>query len=98
MIVNMQKRIEYIDTAKAIGILLVILGHCKFLYRPELGIFIYSFHMPLFFVISGMFVKPLSISNGIMKYAKAYVRPYFITCFIMFVHYCPVKVATLTGQ
>lgn len=41
--------------------------------------------MPLFFIISCMFIKPLSISNGILKYAKAYMRPYFITSFVMFV-------------
>lgn len=42
-----------VDVAKGIGILLVILGHLK---NPIMD-FIYAFHMPLFFFISGMFVK-----------------------------------------
>ena len=52
-------RLQWIDAAKGIGILFVVLGHairpgmisipwCDFLFR-----FIYSFHMPLFFVLSG---------------------------------------------
>lgn len=54
----MQKRLFYLDAMKGILIILVILGHSiqdtisdyqnNFLFR-----FIYSFHMPLFFAISG---------------------------------------------
>lgn len=56
------KRIEFIDSLKGFGIFLVIWGHCiqylnknihfidNFIYE-----FIYSFHMPLFFMISGFF-------------------------------------------
>lgn len=40
-----------IDIAKGIGILLVILGHG--LLSPSLHYAVYSFHMPLFFVLSG---------------------------------------------
>lgn len=44
-------RIQWIDNAKFIGIFLVVLGHLPI---PEYAInFIYSFHMPLFFFISG---------------------------------------------
>lgn len=49
---NKGSRILYIDAAKGIGMLLVILGHttdCSGLMRG-----IYSFHMPLFFLCSGM--------------------------------------------
>ena len=43
-------RIEYLDAAKAIGIFLVILGHCfNKVSVPYLHNFICSFHMPLFF-------------------------------------------------
>ena len=52
-----KQRIAWIDNIKAFLILLVVLGHCiqdsglgddSLLYR-----FIYSFHMPLFFAVSG---------------------------------------------
>lgn len=58
---KLRQRIEWIDAAKGIGILLVVLGHafrdemraqsgiCEFVYQA-----IYFFHMPLFFVISGL--------------------------------------------
>jgi fucose 4-O-acetylase-like acetyltransferase len=75
----MKERIEYIDLAKAVGILLVILGHCVTTAKiPHLGVAIYSFHMPLFFIISGMFIKPLNLKESVAKFAKAYLKPYVI--------------------
>jgi len=51
-IASKKERIPYIDAAKAIGIILVIIGHCGFLKTvPYLHEIIYSFHMPLFFII-----------------------------------------------
>lgn len=48
-----QKRISYFDMAKGIGILLVLIGHSGF---PSAALiqWISSFHMPLFFLLSGM--------------------------------------------
>lgn len=45
------KRIESLDIAKGFGILIVVLGH---VLRPNdvfLKEFIFSFHMPLFFIL-----------------------------------------------
>lgn len=42
-----------LDIAKGIGIILVVVGHCIKSYTIP-GIFIYAFHMPLFFLISGI--------------------------------------------
>lgn len=54
-------RLTYIDIARGIAILLVVIGHLNQFYRNNLDIsnpkmlsFIYTFHMPLFFIISGM--------------------------------------------
>lgn len=48
-----QPRLEYIDIAKGIGIFLVVIGHCV---KPSsiLHSYIFSFHMPLFFFLSGL--------------------------------------------
>ena len=50
-------RITYLDVMKGIGILLVCLGHCigdvAGAYHP-INRFILSFHMPLFFFVSGL--------------------------------------------
>ena len=43
-----QNRIQWIDTAKLLGIYLVILGHIP-MTNNDLTALIYSFHMPLFF-------------------------------------------------
>lgn len=47
----MKTRINWIDQAKGIGILLVVIGHMAI--PLKLSIIIFSFHMPLFFFISG---------------------------------------------
>ena len=50
------KRMNYLDIAKGIGIILVVLAHAM----PRLSyvwVVINSFHMPLFFVISGILYK-----------------------------------------
>lgn len=49
-------RLEYLDAAKGLGILLVILGHI-YAWNPNINrkilvTWIYSFHMPLFFIVS----------------------------------------------
>ncbi len=47
------RRSLVLDIAKGLGILLVVLGHCLQVRAP-MQQWIYSFHVPLFFVIAGM--------------------------------------------
>ena len=47
------KRIEWLDIAKGIGIFLVVYAHARAPYNS----YIYNFHMPLFFLISGILYK-----------------------------------------
>lgn len=73
------KRIEYFDIAKGIGILAVIAGHT--LQNKSALAFIYSFHMPLFFLISGYFFKPNDDSKSLIrKNARQLIVPYLFTC------------------
>ena len=74
------KRITYIDIAKGIGILLVVFGHSGF-PSPAVNQWISSFHMPLFFLLSGMLLshtgaheKPLGTT--LKKKARAILIPY----------------------
>jgi acyltransferase len=46
-------RSNWIDTLKGIGIILVVIGHLAANIYDDLVRYIYSFHMPLFFFISG---------------------------------------------
>lgn len=70
---NNRGRILYIDIARGIGILLVILGHCIFNTESFVRTFIYSFHMPFFFMLSGMTYKPVvcdTMSNTMKQSLK----------------------------
>nr|WP_260301170.1 acyltransferase family protein [Schleiferilactobacillus harbinensis] len=51
-------RIAWVDIAKAIGILAVVLGHA-YPHKDALYEVTYWWHMPLFFFIGGFFLKPL---------------------------------------
>lgn len=84
------QRIAYIDGTKAVAILLVVVGHCYCfeLYPKDLTLkiifqVIYSFHMPLFFLLAGFFSKGIPLRESVPKYAKAYLKPFIITCFIV---------------
>lgn len=50
------KRISYLDIARGIGMVLVVMGHVTYI-NPALRHFITAFHMPLFFVISGILLE-----------------------------------------
>lgn len=66
------KRHDFIDVAKGIGILFVIFAHVN--YTPSLLTIVYSFHMPLFFILSGMLFNPDRYSNF-----KAFIKRKFQT-------------------
>jgi fucose 4-O-acetylase-like acetyltransferase len=80
MIKAPEKRINWIDLVKGFGIVLVIYAH----NFPYLETYIYGFHMPLFFFISGLFhPKELNITI-VKKRAKQILIPYFIWSFLLF--------------
>ncbi|WEV66992.1 acyltransferase family protein [Bifidobacterium sp. ESL0769] len=60
----MTARIRYFDIAKGIAMICVVLGHSVLMVVPMseaarlIYVFCFSFHMPLFFVLSGYFMHP----------------------------------------
>ena len=78
----MANRIEYFDATKAICILLMIVGHCDLSAVPYLKVIIYSFHMPLFFIISGFFFKEATQKEAFSKYTRNHIKPYGITAIV----------------
>ncbi len=79
MVQELQKkeRIAWIDLARGIGILLILLGHLPGL--GKLGTWIFSFHVPLFFFLSGyLFKNDLSFLPFLKKKAKALLLPYAV--------------------
>lgn len=75
----MMRRFEYLDIAKGIGILLVVWAHIL-LVGPSHRV-IYAFHMPLFFLISGMLFrreKYQCFGIFLRKRAKRLLMPFVI--------------------
>ena len=57
------QRYEHIDIARGVAILLVVLGHSCLTVENSLNRFILSFHMPLFFFLSGVFAKRVELKG-----------------------------------
>lgn len=69
-------RFLWVDIAKCIGIYLMIIGHGPLLEDTFGRIVIYSFHMPLFFSLSGYLYKPTSFRETIKKDWQRLLIPY----------------------
>ena len=84
-----KERLEYLDMVKGFSIILVILGHIYF--RGVLvSKYIYSFHIPIFFIVTGMLLKYKNESNikrVIINRFKGIMIPYFIFDFFNIIEY-----------
>lgn len=92
------KRIEWIDVAKGIGILFIILGHV--FNTGFLRKWIFSFHVPFFFVVAGF---TFSINRGIVDFvirkAKTLWIPYlFWSCFSIVLYSALVVIIPSFGE
>ena len=68
----------WIDWAKAIGILLVVMGHSEY-SNPNVRPMIFMIHMPLFFVVSGyLFNAQKTLSNITRSNIKGLLIPYVL--------------------
>lgn len=77
------KRIEWIDISKGIGAILVIIGHCVYI-GGYVHNWIFSFHMQLFFIISGLFFTQSPFLSCVKKKYKQLIVPYMVFCLIGF--------------
>lgn len=76
LLYKMNKNLDWIDVAKGLGIISVVAGH---IYSIEICKFIYLYHMPLFFFISGFLFKPYNNQKSFfIKKAKSLLIPYFV--------------------
>lgn len=70
-------RIQSLDNAKGIGIILVVIGHSVDVFS-SIGVGISSFHMPLFFILSGFlfneYINPLK--EFLFKRTKQLLIPF----------------------
>ncbi len=77
-----KKRLDYLDMVKGIGIILVVIGHSEYLAYDALTV-ISAFHMPLFFIISGMLIyhtgeEKRPMKQILLRKLKSIMLPYVI--------------------
>lgn len=91
-----QERINYIDIARAFAIFLVVLGHT--LTSGRIRTAVYAFHMPLFFIISGMLLKRKDAEfteEDLLKVLKKRTFSYYIPYLVWGLFYSALSMDTL---
>ena len=89
------KRQQWVDTAKGIAIIAVVLGHVGYLYPawrllPLSTILVWLWHVPVFFLIGGFFLKeeklqkPLTFVKG--KFHSLYLLILYIYIPVLLLH------------
>lgn len=80
----MNTRNPVYDVMKGIGIILVLIGHIP--PRDEVFHFIYSFHMPLFFIVAGFFASTVKMDSSLLKkYANRLLMPVLVTMILVII-------------
>lgn len=79
----MNSRILFIDYARTIALFLVVFAH-MYTFDSKEKLYIYAFHMPFFFLVSGMLYKEIPFVYLIKKMSKRLLIPF---CFFLLVSY-----------
>ena len=85
-----QSRNPAVDVAKGLGIVLVVFGHNWIVQRDvgELYRVIFSFHMPLFFFLSGVFLAPhKDFGQTLRQKADSLLKPYAVVLLLLALRY-----------
>ena len=83
-IINGKERLPYLDYARVFAAFLMIFGHVLPSNDTIIRPYIYSFHMPLFFIISGMLHKDLGYIAW-KKYFRTLIIPFISFNLLFFV-------------
>ena len=89
-------RIKWVDTAKALGVFLVFWGHLLYDGSSVGGVInraIYSFHMPMFFILSGFVAKQTSIP--LKEFIKNKFRRILLPAILLYLLTMPLYFLTL---
>ncbi len=71
-----QFRLDWVDVARGLGIMAVVVGHVW--TRGPLRDALYSFHMPLFFLLSGTLSRPHDVGAFTRRQLVGQMRPYVL--------------------
>lgn len=74
---TIKKRIDYIDVAKGIGILCIVVGHCL-TKGTVLRRWLFVFHVPYFFIVTGIIFKKEEARKFIKDKFMRLMIPYYI--------------------
>ena len=77
----MNRRVEYIDIARGIAIILMIVGHV--VQNTFFRHIIFSFHMPLFIIVSGYFYKDRPLKKEIKNVLLKLIIPTTVIVFLV---------------
>lgn len=66
-----KKRLDWVDVSKAIAMIFIFLGHWQ---SQRIGDFAYSFHLQLFFMVSGFFALHMQKENFLGMLKKVFFR------------------------
>ncbi|MEC3949891.1 acyltransferase family protein [Sphingobium sp. HWE2-09] len=69
-----QFRLDWVDVARGLGIVAVVIGHVW--TRGPVRDAVYAFHMPLFFLLSGMLSRPHAVGAFTRRQVITQMRPY----------------------
>lgn len=78
---NSISRIDWVDVAKGIVIILMIYGHAIEV-ESKPWMFVFSFHMPFFIMASGFFFKDVRLKQFIKRNGRSLLLPYAVTIVI----------------
>lgn len=78
----MKQRVEYIDRLKGFAILCVVIGHFTLWavgrHNDPLHDFVYLYHMPLFFFLSGIVISAVPKPKKVLIKACQFLCPFFL--------------------
>lgn len=100
---ELRKRNNQIDVARGIAILIVILGHSFYSLEDPLNKIILSFHMPLFFFLSGLLGKTaaeteMSFSAFFIKKIRTILLPQILLGVISYCYYVVFTIVIKDGK
>ena len=70
---NLTDRLNWLDIAKGLAIICTIIGHTV-AFGGRTRNLIFSFHMPLFFLLAGYTIKPIQLRGMLKSIRKDFVR------------------------
>lgn len=76
------ERIGWIDAAKGLGIIAVVVGHVW--YRGPVRDLVYAFHMPAFFLLAGYVFRPRPMGDFLRKSLISLALPYAVFLLLLY--------------